>query len=157
MATTAAPSTRRRGTRAHPYAPRRLEPVPEGQGWKLRVNGWTPDATAHVLAANPHNRRPADGRQYVLVDVTLSNPGPAAASPFSAARLRLAGRANGLYRDGTGCVVPDALDLFRRVTPGRRASGNVCFEVASEDVSSLVLLCEPRVSLTVPQVFFALQ
>ena len=154
---TAAASGRKRGTRAHPYAAHRLEPLPRGDGWKLRVNGWTPDATHLVLGANPHNRPPGEGRQYALVNVTLSNASHAAGTPFSAARLRLVGSENGAYRDGTGCVVPDALDLFRRVPANGRLSGNVCFEVASEDVSSLMLRCEPRVSLDVPQVFFALR
>src|SRR3712207_7673073 len=48
-------------------------PVPLGEeaevggGWTLRVVDVVPDATDQVLAANPFNEPPAEGRQFFLV------------------------------------------------------------------------------------------
>ena len=44
-----------------------------GNGWSLKVDSITPDATAIVMAENMFNKAPAPGGQFFIATVTLTN------------------------------------------------------------------------------------
>jgi hypothetical protein len=145
-----------RGSRANPYPLGTWARLPGG--WNLRVNRSIPNATQLVLAAARSNPHPQSGKQYVLVNVTLSYRGSGASAVFSAYSLSAVGRFGLAYtaqNDGCIGVVPKALDDFQKVKAGRRISGNVCYEVLSEDAA--VLRLEHRLSPKSAATFFRLR
>lgn len=60
------------GTRENPAA---LGQVLSNDDWDVTVNGFTPNATDAVLAANSFNESPAPGFQYALVDLSATYKG----------------------------------------------------------------------------------
>ena len=62
-----------------PVGSTRANPVPFGttfalrNGWSLKIEGITPDATAAVLAQNMFNDPPAPGNQFFIATVTVTN------------------------------------------------------------------------------------
>jgi hypothetical protein len=145
-----------KGSRTNPYRLHTLVKLPEGEGWKLRVNKSVPNATRVVLAENQFNDRPKAGRQFFMINITLVYTGKGSASAFAAVDLSVVGRSNVAYEglDDDCGVIPDELDDFKKVFSGGRITGNICFSVRKSDVSSLLLFYEPSFSLRDTQVFF---
>jgi hypothetical protein len=144
-----------RGSRTNPYPLKTWAKLPGG--FELRVNRSIPNATELVLAAAKSNPHPQDGKQYVLVNLTLSYGGHGARGVFSAYSLSAVGRFGLVYTaldDGCIGVVPKALDDFQRVKAGTRVTGNICYEVLSDDAS--VLRLRHRLSPKSPALFFKL-
>ena len=129
-----------RGSRTHPYPPRTWARL--AGGFELRVNRSILDATKIVLAAAESNPHPQDGKQYVLVNLTLRYAGSGRSAVFSAYSLSAVGRFGLAYTsldDGCIGVVPKALDDFQKVGSGRRVTGNICYEVLTDDARALRL------------------
>lgn len=145
-----------RGSRGNPYPIRTLVRLPEGEGWKLRVNKSIPNATSLVLQENQFNDRPKPGRQFFIINITLAYSGKGSSSAFAAINLSALGRSNVAYEDyDDSCgVIPDELDDFKKVFSGGRITGNICYSVRKTDVRSLLLFYEPSFSFTDRQVFF---
>jgi hypothetical protein len=146
------------GSRAHPYPIRSVVKLPDGKGWKFRVNKSIPNANALVHAENMFNDPPRRGRQYFIINVTMTYTGKGSSSPFDAGSFDSVGRSNVSYDYSDDCgVTPKELDSYRKVFSGGSVSGNICFSVRRTDVSSLLLYYEPLFSLRDTQVFFALR
>jgi hypothetical protein len=144
------------GSRAKPYGLHTLVTLPEGKGWKLRVNKSVPNGTQLVLHANQFNDPPKPGHQFFIINVTLVYTGKGSQDVFSAGSLNAVGKSNVSYEPGSDdCgVVPGELDEFKKVFSGGQLSGNICFSVKNTDASSLLLYYEPLFSLKDTQVFF---
>ena len=114
-------------------------------GWTLKVNSVTPDASDQVMAADPDNIPPAPDNQDFMVSVTATYTGTgsvdAGALPDG---LNLVDASSTPYQsaaqDGCG-VLPDpdlvlvTTDLT--VSSGATVTGNICWSVSTDDVSSL--------------------
>jgi hypothetical protein len=150
------PPTSAEGTRTNPYPVRQNVSLPESEGWKLRVNGSIPNGTKAVMAANQFNDPPKPGRQFFLVNVTMTYTGSGSSSGYEAGTLKAVGRSDVSYEDyEDSCgVVPAELNLSKKVFAGGKVTGNVCFAVKKSDVRSLLVFYEPSFSLDDTEVFF---
>jgi hypothetical protein len=144
----------------------RTNPVPLGQpgrlgsGWTVTVTGVQADATEALLAADPGNKPPSPGFQYVLVSVTARYDGAGSShlSSYSSFRaLGTAGFAYSSFNSFCGTLPAPNLDLDNPlVFSGGTISGYaVCWRVPKEDVSSLVMYYQPLLGKT--QLWFALR
>jgi hypothetical protein len=139
-----------------PYPGSFLNPWPLGttmsQGlyfspFELTVNSATLNATAEVEAVTdpstgaPVNGPPPAGDQYTLVNLTLTNKEFTFTSnlPDFLDNVWAEGANNALYKPDT--CVPPPLDLgsIGTVDTGQTETGNLCFTIASADVSVLLL------------------
>jgi hypothetical protein len=144
----------------------KANPVPLGQpgrlenGWILTVTGVQADATDALLAADPGNKPPSSGFQYVLVSVSARYDGAGSShlNPHSSLRaLGAAGFSYSSFNSFCGTLPAPNLDLDNPlVFSGGTISGYaVCWRVPKDDVSSLVMSYQPL--LGKPQLWFALR
>jgi hypothetical protein len=152
----AAAAPKGRGDRGNPYPLRATAVIPDSDGWKVRVNKSMPNATAAVRAENQFNDPPAAGRQFFIVNVTVTYTGKGSEAPFAGLTFYALGRSNVAYdQSSDGCgVVPNELDSFKKVFKGGKLTGNVCFSVRKSDARSLLLMVEPGFSFEETQIFF---
>ena len=129
----------------------RLNPYPLAtaatltQGWEMKVNSATLNADAEVEAVNdpyPVNPPPPAGAQYTLVNVSMTYVGGGSSSlpGYLQSGVWTAGAGNAGY-NVYGCQ-PPPLDLnsdFTPVSSGQTVTGNLCFEIASNDAATLLL------------------
>ena len=159
-----------RGTRANPYRVHTFVRLPEGRGWKLRVNKTIPNATRAVVGWNKFNSPPRPGDQFFIINISLGYTGVRANThfpgtprrgntPFPPTRLSAVGRSNITYTSITDSCgsVPGALNFGWRVRTGESVSGNICFSVSKTDVRGLLLKYEDTFSLHPKAVFFKLR
>lgn len=124
--------------------------------WEIRVTQFRRDATDDVLAADAANERPDQGEQYALVEVDLTNVGDRQGD-VTDLLFAVVGDAGEAYEAGSCGEVPEALDLEERVPAGEQRSGSLCFVIAEEDASSLVLYVNEPLALDAEPVWFALR
>lgn len=141
------------GTRSNPVP--LGQPAEVGAGWTVLVNSVDLDANDEVAAANQFNEPPAEGKVYVLANVTItyngSEPSDAAGVTFEAL-----GAATNTAISQAMAVAPDELSMFTEVFQGGSLSGNVVFEVPVADVETLVLIGHAMMSFdTNDRAFFA--
>lgn len=132
----------------------RVDPYPLGTagtlqgGWQLKVNSALINADTQVEAViDPHSGLPANppppaGAQYTLVNVSMTYQGGGSSSlpGYLQFGAQTVGAGNAGY-DAYGCQ-PPPLDLNSDFTPvfsGQTVTGNLCFEIASNDAASLLL------------------
>lgn len=135
-----------------------LNPLPLGKamtldgGFRVKVNSATIDATSEVEAVvdpdtgdHPNDPPPA-GAQYTLVNVSLTYVGsqgfPTDIDSFlyALSQLGAQGEVSGLYPpDFCEPPQPDA-DSGGQLAKGQTVTGNLCYEIASDDASTLRLL-----------------
>jgi hypothetical protein len=144
----------------------RANPVPLGKpgmlgnGWALTVTGVNADAAGAVLAADPGNKPPLDGFQYVLVSVsaTYSGTGSSHLTPSTSLRaIGASGFAHSSSNSFCGTLPSPNLDLTNPLVfgGGTIAGYAACWMVSKGDVPSLEMYYQPL--LGGPQVWFALR
>lgn len=113
-----------------------------GNGWRLRVNSFTPS----VQLSPP----PPAGEEYVAANMTVT--GDISVLLY---RLDLIGSDQVAYRPGDcpGDAPPPGLDSVV-VPSGQSGTGNVCWQVATHDASTLELHIAPKFAY--PGFWFAL-
>lgn len=130
----------------------RSNPVPLGQHfrppsspWSLKVVTVDNDAWPEIQAERDSNPPPAAGNRYVLINIEVTNRGTSADS-FVAGIMGTVGSSNLEFPVGTidcggsGIIrIPDRFDILRRIFPGGDLQGNVCAEVPTSDLNSLLL------------------
>jgi hypothetical protein len=147
-----------KGTRGAPYPIHATVTIPGSKGWKVRVNSSVPNGTSKVLAANQFNDKPKAGRQFFLINVTVSYTGKGSSQPFSGLTFKALGRSDVAYDYQDDCgVLPSPLDDTKTVFSGGKLTGNICFSVKKTDVPSLLVYVEPAFSFSDTQVFFKLR
>lgn len=144
----------------------RDNPVPIGQvadvgdGWTMKVNSVEVDGTATIMAANQFNEAPADGKQYVLVNVTVGYVGPDESSSAGVSVAALGQATNNPAKSYDSFVVaPDPqLESFGELFKGGEETGNVAIEIESADAPTLVLIGQALLSFSdKDRKFFAVQ
>mgnify|MGYP001162359825 CR=1 FL=1 len=152
--TAAAPTGQLVGSRSQPV------PIGDGKtlgyGWSLAISGVTYDAAEEILAENMFNDSPELGRQFVLVDLMLAYNGyQDPKSPLLEVSFNAVGQSNVAY-GSLGCgVLPNELDRSLDVFSGGSVSGQICFDVLTDDAESLVLYASAGVFLG-EDLFFSL-
>jgi hypothetical protein len=123
----------------------RHNPVPLGRaaalidGWRVKVVSVTTDATAQILAASELNQPPAAGTQYVIVALAATYKPGGANTLVPTVRFGLLGPSGEYLARRNPCgIVPDKLPATE-VSSGNTITGNVCWQVRSSDVGSLLL------------------
>lgn len=128
-----------------------------GNGWSLKVDSITPDATAIVMAENMFNEAPAPGRQFFIATVTVTNVS-SGDTRFRDADLRSVGSLNIPYTTFTNScgVIPNSF-LFAgsEAFPGGSLTRNVCWQVSTGEAGNLQMFHEPLFGGS--RVFFALR
>ncbi len=122
------------------------EPITPGTGaklddqWELTILSVTPDATDEVLAYDPSNTAPADGLQYFIARVKITNIGTEDGS-FNDWRLTLEDSSDRSYApfiDSCGFIEDElSTDML---APGESSEGNVCWAIPSAEASSTAAL-----------------
>ena len=125
----------------------RSNPIPLGQSfrppdsqWELRIISVDWDAWPEIEAENRFNDPPASGNKFVMVKIAVHNRGSEPDS-FGSSNISAVGSQAVEYRtfvDSCG-VIPDDFSNFTRIFSGGELQGNICYEVASSDVNSLLL------------------
>lgn len=143
------------GSRENPYSVG--TPVDLGDGWRMKVEGSSPDATAAVLAENQFNDPPQAGHQFYMARVTATYLGSGSDSFDGTFRLRAVGTAAVAYStfDNSCGVYPDQISSTEVFTGGT-ITGNVCWEVRTTDAASLLMFDDPITSVP-RRLFFALR
>lgn len=141
----------------------RGNPVPVGQTarvgeWEVTFNATTLDATAEVLAQNPFNDPPAEGRQFVMGDVTIAYVGESTGVAWIDLNFKVLGAAGNTY--GTGMqdscgVIPNPLSDHGELFPGATATAKVCTSVPTEQVEGATWIVEQPFTSN-SRVFFAI-
>ena len=141
----------------------RTNPVPLGKevalgdGWKLKVESATPDATAAVLESNDSNEPPKEGWQFFMARVKATYVA-AGSDRFEAVfRLRTVGAVAVSYSgfENSCGEIPDEL-TETEVFTGGTITGNACWAIRSSDSASLVLYDAPA-QPTPTRLFFSLR
>lgn len=101
-----------------------------------------PDSWRQIKAENQFNDPPEPGTQFYMVTLKAKNVGPSKAG-LHTSYLRTVGTAVGwVYTPfGDSCgVIPN--DLYREVLPTFETEINVCWQVASKDLPTLMMFWE---------------
>jgi hypothetical protein len=143
----------------------RADPIPLGKpgdlptGWSLTVTAVNPDATSAMLAADPANKPPLDGFQYVLVSVSATYNGAGSSHLTPASTLHAigpSGFAHSTANSYCGTLPSPSLDALNPLVfkGGTIAGYATCWMVAKADVAALEMYWQPLLGGT--QVWFAL-
>lgn len=125
----------------HPRLGTPLRPVPQGRTalvydrkWSMKVDVFRRNANDFV------SHHPAPGAQLVLVTLTMKYlGGGSAGSETLNLDLHLIGKHEASYSANDGCYPPRMVNRQQAVFSQQSISGNACFEVAKNDLSSLRL------------------
>lgn len=145
------------GDRLNPYP--LGTPVQLGQGWKVKVNSAIINADAQVEAINGNVPPPA-GAQYSLVNLsmTYTNGGSGDLGFFAQSYLVTEGAGNAGYAADYQCATPAPdLGVAGQVFSGQTETGNLCFLIASNDASTLLLNGPPTADDAQVPIWFALR
>ncbi len=122
-------------------------PIPIGtlvtvaDGWDVKVNSAEMDANATVAAANQFNT-PEAGKQYVLVNLSITNNSDQPAAAFTNVKFSLL-PLSGIADDFTlAAGVPGEISETADMQPGSTATGVMVFEVPVDQVAGTVLLAQ---------------
>lgn len=129
------------GDRTNPY-PMKIAGVIGHGAWKVKVLNVNRDAWKRIYAENDHNKPARKGSVFVLVRVAVTKLKDVTdANELMTDDFGVVGRSNvGYDSAGSGyCgVFPDQLDTSEAFVGGR-VEGNLCWQVKSKDVASLLL------------------
>jgi len=132
--------------------------VEVAKGWNMKVNSAELDGNATVAAANEYST-PEAGKQFVLVNVTITNNSDQPDEPLFAIDIS-ALPPTGVAVDSSFLMdLPGELETSAQMQPGVSVTGVIPFEIASADVAGTVLLGESTFTMdeAKDQKFFAIQ
>jgi hypothetical protein len=142
-----------RGTRDTPVPAGAIADI--GGGWRLQVLGFTPDATAEVMAANEFNDPPPAGSAFTFVSVAMGYFG--LDDPKSTFEPTISALGGSSVEIQSGCgLIPDDLVTFRDVFSGGVVRGNLCFVTTPADVQAMQLYAVGDWTSDNPEVFLDL-
>ena len=117
----------------------------ETDHWEITVLGTQPDATEAVLAYYSGNDPPADGNQFYMATIRVKYLGPNSTEFDEFGQLASLGVGGVVYNYSNRCGLPPnylpvpSPELFTNGT----IEGSVCWEIASTDAESLVMIVDP--------------
>lgn len=108
-------------------------------GWTVGVADVDLDATDVIVDYVDFNEPPAEGLQYVLVELSGVNTSPGLAEPVFSWALVKPGFSHS--PDGLECgVLPDSIYDVGELPPGAAFQAHVCFEVPTDEVTEDLVL-----------------
>lgn len=125
-------------TRSNPFP---VGTAGSGEGWTLKVVGFTPNANATVASANMFNDKPKPGEQYVLVTLRATYTGKGSSDPFMGITASLI-PSDGNSSSTVSAVLPNDLMDVGNIPNGASGVGNIAFEIKASEVGSAVLYVE---------------
>jgi hypothetical protein len=145
----------------------RLNPIPLGTaaqlmgGWQLTVNSAVIDADSQVEAVTefgqPANDPPSPGAQYTLVNISATYTAGGSGNFFYIAdSLAVEGAHEASYLPTCTPPSPDLAYGDEYVFSGQSITGNLCYEIASNDASTLLLVGDALVGGSERGVWFAI-
>jgi hypothetical protein len=146
----------------------RAVPVPLGQqttlsdSWTFSITSVDFNAGSAIVASNPHNTLPPTGRVDVLVGITAKYTGVGTSRFDTNGTLFAIGAENEIYSNSENtCGSLPATNLALQdplTSPGGTISGfAVCFQIAANEASSLVLFANPEKESTDGATWMALR
>lgn len=129
------------GSRANPHP---IGTAVSQGDWTVTVNEVKLDATQDVLEGYEFNEAPAEGNEYILVNITATYDGidENGAIPLSTVEyVTKAGNTINTY--DTFVIAPEPFDQVSTLYPGASTTGNLVFEVPSKGASKGVLAVQP--------------
>lgn len=117
-------------------------PLPAGEefgneNWRVTLSTTVQDASDVVLAENLFNDEPAEGRQFVMVEVNATYIGDDTGLPWTDLRFDFVGSQGNTFGSGSNdyCgVIPNDLTDLGEMHPGASGGGNVCVSVPAEQI-----------------------
>lgn len=142
----------------------RDNPVPAGAptqvgDWTVAMAPATTDATEVVLAENQFNSPPAEGRQFLMTEMSVTYDGTDSQTPWASLSVKFVGTDGNTYGTGSDdyCgVIPANLSDLGEMYAGASGAGNVCVSVPSTAVDGGAWSVEESFSFSGNPVFFAL-
>ena len=127
------------------FSAARLAPTPKGEvadlgeGWTIKVLGFTPDASEIIASAADWNDPAPVGRTYSLVDVAVTYDGTEEPASLLSLSFFVVGNSNvAVHRNCNVSEIPNQLDKWGELYPGAAVSGQLCFAVPAGDLDSAV-------------------
>ena len=124
----------------------RTEPISVGTSslvgsYAVEVITTEPDATDQIVTDESFNEPPADGNQFFMVTVSVTNHGEESVSPWWDLTFNAVGdQAIGYTESANSCgYIPNGAYEAPELAPGESAEFNVCWQVPTEEASSLVM------------------
>jgi hypothetical protein len=130
------------GERSNPFP--LGETVSFGRGgvdyWDITVVAFEPDGNAAVAAENSFNEPPEPGHQFALVTVEATYVGPQEPAILLDLDFGTVDDNNVAYDFEDTCgVIPNEIDRYGDVYRGGTIRGNLCWQVRSDSIDSLLL------------------
>lgn len=124
----------------------RTEPIPLGTAnlvgtYTVQVVSVEPDATDMVVTDDSFNEPPAEGNQFYLVTISVTNQGDIPSSPWWDLTFNAVGDQSIGYTETTNSCgyVPNGSYEAPELAPGESAEFNVCWQVPTAEAASLVM------------------
>lgn len=132
----------------------RFEPIPVGTAslvgtYSVQVVSVEPNATDLILASDNPGNPPADGNQFFMVTVSITNLGEQTTSPYYDLIFKAVGELSVGYNeinDACGDIPASGEDI-RDLAPGDAAEFNVCWEIPATEAASLVMYVDPTYAM----------
>ncbi|MGD0955182.1 MAG: DUF4352 domain-containing protein [Methanotrichaceae archaeon] len=105
--------------------------------WQISISDYTPDATNAIAQENMLNPKPSSGGQWAMVYVNAKNMGKDK-NNFNCGNLHLVGASGQVYNVPLFCICPNNFPPGEAF-PGASLSGNIAFDVSTQDISSVKL------------------
>jgi hypothetical protein len=114
-------------------------------GFAVRVVSANARAWPVIRSQSRSNRPPRGGDSYVLVTIRATNLGKRPGLPFDGGVLEAVARSTAVYNPfGQGCgVIPSDVSNSDVVLPRKTTTVHACWEVATSDARSLVMVYVP--------------
>lgn len=129
----------------------KAQPIPVGteikvsSGWDFKVNSVELNANAKLQQANQFNT-PDDGKQFVLVNVSMSNKSGKPDSPLTNLKVSLL-PPSGVAISSDFASVTDQCDSTTQLQPDAVYTCNEIFQVNVADADTSLLLVEPQFTI----------
>lgn len=142
-------------TRESPYAFGESGKVGD---YEIEVVEVTPDAHNAVILENQFNEPAPEGETFFMARVAVTYVGRETGTPWVDLEFNIVGKANRGYseNDASCGVIPDEASDAPELCEDGSAEFNVCWSVPSEEVGSLLMYVEPRLSFDDERVWFSL-
>jgi len=145
------------GTRQNPLEPGVSFTVGD---WVVALGETTPDAGEIIAAENVFNDPPAEGRQFVMVEVSVTYTGEKSGRPWLDLSFAFYGAdgntfGSSLSLDDYCGVIPNDLMDVGEMFPDASATGNVCVSVPAEQIDGGAWIVEEAFSLDSDRTFVA--
>lgn len=144
------------GSRENPYAVGDTIPLTD---WEVVVNSVTLDGTDEVMSENEFNEPPADGRQFVLVNLDATYTGEETGTFWIDLTTKVLGSEGNTFGSGEDDYcgsIPQDLTNASEQFPDATETGNICVSVPTEQLDGALLLLEESFSFEDSRVFVAL-